>query len=55
MTGELAVALGDRSSRRLHGGSIVRLCVLQCRQGLFEALMPLMDVKPLTVRLGVGR
>jgi hypothetical protein len=38
MTGELAFALGDRSSRRLHGGSIVRLRVLQCRQGLFDPL-----------------
>ncbi len=36
MTGELAFALGDRSSRRLHGGSIVRLCVLQRRQGLLD-------------------
>jgi hypothetical protein len=36
MTGELAFAFGDRSSRRLHGGSVVRLCVLQRRQGLLD-------------------
>ena len=38
MTGELAFALGDRSSRRLHGGSVVRLCVLQRGQGLSDPM-----------------
>jgi hypothetical protein len=36
MTGELAFALGDRSLRRLNGGSVVRLCVFQRRQGLLD-------------------
>jgi hypothetical protein len=38
VTGELAVALGDRSPRRLHGGPVIRLGILQRRQGLLDPM-----------------